>query len=111
MPLAEPTYGSDNVGLVWGYLFAPGCAGHQIGSDDLPDRLGPPSGSESKEFVWLTLVTVLALPMTIIPGLLGMNIGGVPLRDHPGGFWLVVMLTLLISALGGWFAFGHHRDS
>jgi len=59
----------------------------------------------------LTVVTVLALPLTIIPGLLGMNIGGLPLRDHDGGFWLVVALTTSLSAMGAWFAFGRRGDS
>ncbi|MES2152059.1 MAG: transporter [Pseudomonadota bacterium] len=38
----------------------------------------------------LTIVTVLALPINIVAGLLGMNVGGVPLAQHPNGFWLVV---------------------
>ncbi|HEY6086488.1 MAG TPA: CorA family divalent cation transporter [Burkholderiaceae bacterium] len=31
----------------------------------------------------LTVVTVLALPINIIAGLLGMNVGGIPLADSP----------------------------
>ena len=38
----------------------------------------------------LTVVTVLALPLTIVPGFFGMNVGGLPFRDHPHGFWMVV---------------------
>ena len=34
----------------------------------------------------LTVVTVAALPMTIIPGLFGMNVGGLPLQNHAEGF-------------------------
>ena len=48
----------------------------------------------------LTVVTVLALPLTIIPGLFGMNVGGVPFADRPGGFWIVVLLVATIVALG-----------
>jgi zinc transporter len=59
----------------------------------------------------LTVVTVLALPLTTIPGLLGMNVGGIPLRDHEGGFWIVVALALFVSGVGAWWAFGRHRDS
>jgi zinc transporter len=58
----------------------------------------------------LTVVTVLALPLTIIPGLFGMNIGGVPLREHEGGFWIVLGLLSLLIGLGAWLAFGRHRD-
>ena len=35
----------------------------------------------------LTVVTVLALPLTIIPGFFGMNVGGVPFSASSGGFW------------------------
>src|SRR5688500_3396569 len=48
----------------------------------------------------LTVVTVLALPLTIIPGLFGMNVGGVPFADRPGGFWIVVFLVAAIVGLG-----------
>ena len=34
----------------------------------------------------LTIVTVLALPINIIAGLLGMNVGGIPLSASPHGF-------------------------
>lgn len=53
----------------------------------------------------LTVVTVIALPMTIIPGLFGMNVGGVPLATHHGGFWLVVLVMILLvifGALAAW---------
>ena len=48
----------------------------------------------------LTVVTVLALPFTIIPGLFGMNVGGVPFAESPGGFWTVAFLVAAIVALG-----------
>ena len=35
----------------------------------------------------LTVVTVLALPINIIAGLLGMNVGGIPLANNPNGFF------------------------
>ena len=59
----------------------------------------------------LTVVTVLALPLTIIPGLLGMNVGGLPPRDHEGGFWIVLAIAMLVSGAGAWWAFGRGRDS
>ena len=48
----------------------------------------------------LTVVTVLALPLTIIPGFFGMNVGGVPFSAHSGGFWSVVLIVISIVALG-----------
>jgi zinc transporter len=48
----------------------------------------------------LTAVTVLTLPMMIIPGLFGMNVGGVPFKDHAGGFWAVVGIVVVLVAGG-----------
>jgi len=47
----------------------------------------------------LTIVTVLALPINIIAGLLGMNVGGVPLAEHPHGFWMVVAIVASFTAI------------
>ncbi len=49
----------------------------------------------------LTMVTVLALPINMIAGLLGMNVGGLPLAEHPGGFWIVVGVVLAFTAVAG----------
>jgi len=38
----------------------------------------------------LTMVTVLALPINLVSGLFGMNVGGVLFNQHPTGFWLVL---------------------
>jgi zinc transporter len=48
----------------------------------------------------LTIVTVLALPMTIIPGLFGMNVGGIPFAQHQAGFWAVLLVMLVVVMLG-----------
>jgi zinc transporter len=58
----------------------------------------------------LTIVTVLALPINIIAGLLGMNVGGIPLADHPHGFWIVVGLIACITAVAASLAFRKPRD-
>ncbi|MDM4766855.1 transporter [Pelomonas sp. SE-A7] len=50
----------------------------------------------------LTMVTVLALPINLIAGLMGMNVGGIPMAEHAHGFWLVLLLIALITALLGW---------
>jgi zinc transporter len=48
----------------------------------------------------LTLVTVLALPINLVAGLLGMNVGGIPLAQHGHGFLPVVgALTLITGVL------------
>ena len=51
----------------------------------------------------LTMVTVLALPINIVAGLLGMNVGGIPLAQHPHGFFIVAALVAGFTALAGWF--------
>lgn len=38
----------------------------------------------------LTIVTVLALPINLVSGLFGMNVGGVPLAESGFGFWIMV---------------------
>jgi zinc transporter len=48
----------------------------------------------------LTAVTVLTLPMVIIPGLFGMNVGGVPFSEHPAGFWAVAGIVVTIVVCG-----------
>ena len=53
----------------------------------------------------LTIVTVLALPINIIAGLFGMNVGGIPLAEHSYGFWIVVAIIMTFSVFAGWFAF------
>jgi len=45
----------------------------------------------------LTMVTVLALPINLVAGLFGMNVGGVPLAQHPYGFFLVVSPLLILT--------------
>lgn len=58
----------------------------------------------------LTIVTVLALPINIIAGLLGMNVGGVPLAESPHGFWVVVAVIITFTLIAAWIAFKRPRD-
>jgi len=57
----------------------------------------------------LTVVTVLALPINIIAGLLGMNVGGIPLADSPHGFLTIALIVLTFTMVTGWLAF-RRRD-
>lgn len=47
----------------------------------------------------LTIVTVMALPINLIAGLLGMNVGGLPLAQNTQGFWIV--LGFIAAFTGG----------
>jgi zinc transporter len=49
----------------------------------------------------LTIVTVLALPINIIAGLLGMNVGGIPLAQHAHGFWIIAGIVMSFTAGAG----------
>ncbi len=58
----------------------------------------------------LTVVTVLALPINIVAGLMGMNVGGVPLAHNPHGFWMVVGIIATFGVVALWLAFRGKRD-
>jgi len=53
----------------------------------------------------LTVVTVLALPINILAGLFGMNVGGIPLAESGQGFWTVVAIVATFTAVAAWIAF------
>lgn len=57
----------------------------------------------------LTIVTVLALPINIVAGLLGMNVGGIPLAQHQDGFWIVVVLIASFTGIAAWWAFRQRK--
>ncbi len=58
----------------------------------------------------LTIVTVLALPINIIAGLLGMNVGGVPLAGDRGGFWIIAGIVAVFTAVAGWVVVRKRRE-
>lgn len=66
--------------------------------------------ASSRTLFVLTVVTVLALPINIIAGLLGMNVGGIPFNEHPYGFWIVVAIIVTFTCIAAWVAFHKPRD-
>jgi len=58
----------------------------------------------------LTVVTVLALPINLVAGLFGMNVGGIPLAESGHGFLVVVVIMMLLTGFLAYRAFGNHRD-
>jgi zinc transporter len=58
----------------------------------------------------LTIVTVLALPVNLVAGLFGMNVGGIPFASHQHGFLLVVTVLTVLTATAGYFALVRRRD-
>jgi len=55
----------------------------------------------------LTSVTVIAMPMTVVSGLLGMNVAGIPFAQAPDAFWFVVLGLATVGI--GMFLFMHAR--
>ncbi|WP_311201197.1 CorA family divalent cation transporter, partial [Pseudomonas protegens] len=58
----------------------------------------------------LTVVTVLALPINIIAGFFGMNVGGIPFSGDPEGFWILVALVATFTVIAGRWAFRKRQD-
>ncbi|MGB9988278.1 transporter [Pseudoduganella rhizocola] len=59
----------------------------------------------------LTIVTVLALPINIIAGLLGMNVGGIPLAGDDSGFWIIAGIVAAFTVIAGWLALRKQRNA
>ncbi|MDP2227766.1 MAG: transporter [Moraxellaceae bacterium] len=58
----------------------------------------------------LTTVSVLALPINMIAGLFGMNVGGIPLAEDSAGFWIVVAIVATFTVMAGKLLFrGRHE--
>jgi Mg2+ and Co2+ transporter CorA len=51
----------------------------------------------------LTIISVITLPLGLIAGLLGMNVGGVPGISFSYGFIVVIVLMVIIAAVELWF--------
>jgi zinc transporter len=64
----------------------------------------------SRSLYVLTVVTVLALPINILAGLFGMNVGGIPLAQDPGGFWIVVAVVVIFTLVAAWTVFLRRHD-
>ena len=58
----------------------------------------------------LTMVTVIALPINLVAGLFGMNVGGIPLAEAGHGFLLIVGVLAAFTGLLAWLALGRRRD-
>lgn len=57
----------------------------------------------------LTVVTVLALPINMVAGLFGMNVGGVPLAEHGYGFLMVAGFLVVLTALLAYLVFNRRE--
>lgn len=48
----------------------------------------------NKTMYWLTIVAAIFLPLGLLTGLLGINVGGIPWSENPHGFELVCVLLV-----------------
>ena len=62
--------------------------------DELNNRL---SDQMNRTMYVLTLVATVLLPPSLITGLLGVNVGGVPGMDSPWSFWVVILLLVILA--------------
>jgi len=70
----------------------------------LQDELMAKLGAQSNQLLYaLSVMTSVLLPMTIISGLFGMNVGGLPFFQHPYGFVIVTILSITVAVLVLWF--------
>lgn len=67
--------------------------------DEAAGRVAEATG---RSLFTLTMVTVLALPINLMAGLLGMNVGGIPLAGQARGFWWMVALIGAVTAMLAW---------
>jgi len=51
----------------------------------------------------LTIVSAITLPLGLIAGLLGMNVGGLPGSKYPYGFIIVIVLLVAIAVVELWY--------
>lgn len=57
------------------------------------------NNNQNNVMTYLTIVTIIMAVPTIISGLFGMNVKGIPFAESPVGFWLVMFVTTIICVL------------
>lgn len=66
----------------------------------LQDELMAKLGAQSNKLLYvLSVMTAVLLPMTIVTGLFGMNVGGMPFMQSSAGFWVVSIIAIAAAAI------------
>lgn len=69
----------------------------------LEDEISARVGERTNRILFiLTSVTVISLPITIMAAMFGMNVGGLPFKDSNYGFWVVLLISSLVTAFAAW---------
>ncbi len=58
--------------------------------------------SMNRRMLILSVVTAVFLPLSLLTGLLGINVGGIPGAEDPRAFWSVCALLIAIGAVQMW---------
>lgn len=76
----------------------------------LQEEIAALSSEQSNRSLFaLTAVTVLALPINLMAGLMGMNVGGIPFAEDPRGFWFVAGGVLSATGAAALWFFSRRR--
>lgn len=67
--------------------------------DELVTRL---SERMNRTMYLLTIVAAIMLPLSFLTGLLGINVGGIPLAESDNGFLIVAVAMVVIGAIETW---------
>ena len=57
------------------------------------------SNNQNNVMTYLTIVTIIMAVPTILSGFWGMNVPGIPFEKSPGGFWMVVVVSVVLCTL------------
>jgi zinc transporter len=72
----------------------------QVIHDQIMDRRAE---TMNRQMLILSVVAALFLPLGLLTGLLGVNVGGIPGADNPWAFEILCGLLVLIGAAQFWF--------
>ncbi len=73
----------------------------QVLQDELANQL---SAQMNRRMYAVSLIATILLPMSILTGLLGINVGGIPLAQSPLGFTIVCVVLVAMGFIGVWIA-------
>jgi zinc transporter len=67
--------------------------------EELSSRL---ADQMNRRMYLLSIVAAVFLPLGLLTGLLGINVGGIPLADNPWGFLIVFAMLIIVAAVQLW---------
>ena len=71
----------------------------QVVHDQIMDRRAE---TMNRQMLILSLVAALFLPLGLVTGLLGVNVGGIPGADNPWAFEILCAVLVVVGAMQVW---------